>query len=110
MIKAGQIYFLRKDVNIGGVSYGRPCLVLRASKVDATICFSTKMAYRKLHEVMIEVTDPDFKATGLRDSSYVLDRPTDDVKLEFFNREKLLGHAKGDFKKRVEEWYGLPLD
>jgi len=30
MIEAGQIYFLRKIVNIGEASYGRPCLVLRA--------------------------------------------------------------------------------
>src|SRR5438876_144174 len=104
MIEAGQIYFLRKDVNVGRASYGRPCLVLRASKLDATICyFSTKMEYRKLHEVAIEAGDPDFKATGLRDSSYILSRPTDDVKLEFFKGEKLLGRAAGEFKKRVEE-------
>ena len=37
--------------------------------------------YRKLHEVAIEASDPDFKATGLRDSSYILDSPTHEVKL-----------------------------
>ena len=92
MIEAGQIYFLRKVVNIGEASYGRPCLVLRASKYDATICyFSTKMQYRKLNEVAIESTDLDFKATGLRDSSYILDRPTHEVKLEFFKDENTFG-------------------
>ena len=111
MIEAGQIYFLRKDVKLGGVNYGRPCLVLRLSKVDATICyFSTKLEYRKVHEVLIEKTDPDFKATGLRDSSYILDYPTDDANLDFFKDEKLVGRATGAFKKRVERWYGMPLN
>src|SRR5947207_1171409 len=110
MIEAGQIYFLRKDVSIGEVSYGRPCLVLRASKFDATVCyFSTKMEYRRLHEVVIVAADPDFKASGLRDSCYILNSPTDDVTLEFFKGAKLLGRATGKFKKRAEEWYGLPL-
>lgn len=111
MIEAGQIYFLRKVVNIGEAAYGRPCLVLRASKLDATICFfSTKIEYRQLQEVVIEEADPDFNATGLRDSSFILNRPTPDVPLEFFKDAKLLGRATGEFKRRVEEWYGLPLD
>ena len=52
----------------------------------------------------------DFKASGLRDSSYVLNNPIDDVKLEFFKNAKLWGWATGDFKESVEEWYGMPLD
>ena len=68
------------------------------------------MQYRKLHEVVIETTDPNFKATGLRDSSHILDRPIDDVTHEFFKGAKLLGRAIGEFKKREEKWYGLPLN
>src|SRR6185503_17121165 len=110
MIEAGQIYLLRKVVVVGEAKYGRPCLVLRASRHDATICyFSTKMEYREPHEVAIETSDPNFKTSGLRDSSYILNSPTDDVKLEFFKGAKLLGCASGEFKKRVEEWYGAPL-
>jgi hypothetical protein len=109
MIEAGQIYFISK-AEVGKVNYGRPGLVLRAFKLDATICyFSTKIEYRQLHEVLIETTDPDFKATGLRDSSYILDSPTGDVKLELLKGAKLLGRATGLFKKRVERWYGKPL-
>jgi hypothetical protein len=71
MLAAGQIYFLRKVVVVGEASYGRPCLVLRTSKHDATICyFSTKMEYREPGEVEILATDPDFKASGLRASSW----------------------------------------
>ena len=110
MIEAGQIYFLRKAVGIGQAIYGRPCLVLRASKLDATICyFSTKMEYRKTREVAVNPGDPDFLATGLRDSSYILNSPADDVELDYFKGAKLLGRATGDFKKRVEDWYGAPL-
>ena len=110
MIVAGQIYFLRKVVVVGEARYGRPCLVLRASKRDATICyFSTKMEYREPGEVEILATDPDFKASGLRDSSFIIDEATPDVELEIFKGAKLLGYATGEFKKRVEDWYGLPL-
>lgn len=109
MIEAGQIYFIPK-VDLGKADYGRPCLVLRVSKHDVMVCFfSTKIQYRQSHEVIIEAADPDFKATGLRDSSYILNTPTPDVALEFFNGAKLLGRATGEFKKRVEEWYGMPL-
>jgi|ERR1043165_3073115 hypothetical protein len=110
MIEAGQIYFLRKAVGIGRANYGRPCLVLCVSKLDATICyFSTKMEYRKPHEVAVRPSDSEYLTTGLRDSSYILNSPTDDVDLDYFKGAKLLGRATGDFKKRIEEWYGAPL-
>ncbi len=110
MIAAGQIYFLRKVVVVGEASYARPCLVLRASDLDATICyFSTKMQYREPGEVEIFSTDPDFKASGLRDSSFIIDELTPDVELEMFKGAKLLGCTTGEFKKRVEKWYGMSL-
>jgi len=75
-IEAGQIYFLRKAVNVGEADYPRPCLVLRASKHDATMFILGALA---------------------------------DVEPEYFKGAKLLGRATGEFKKRVEDWYGLPL-
>lgn len=111
MIQAGQIYFLRKvAVNIGQANYPRPCLVLRVSNTDVTICyFSTKLGLRRPDEVLIEKSDPDFVATGLNDSSYILNNPVDDVKFDFLKNAKFLGHATGDFKRRIEKWYGAPL-
>jgi hypothetical protein len=110
MLAAGQIYFIPK-VDLGKADYGRPCLVLRASKHDATVCFfSTKIEYREPGEVAIHAADADFKASGLRDSSYIADDLTQDVKLDYFKGAKLLGRATGEFKKRVEDWYGLPLN
>ena len=84
-IEAGQIYFIRKVVNVGKADYPRPCLVLRASGQDATICyFSTNMEYRRPGQVAIDATDPDFKASGLRDSSFILGVLLD-VEIEYFN-------------------------
>lgn len=109
-IEAGQIYFLRKAVKVSRAEYGRPCLVLRASKHDATICFfSTKMQYLEPGSVAIYTADPEFKASGLSDSSCILADLTPDVGLDYFKGAKLLGCATGEFKKRVEDWYGLPL-
>lgn len=110
-IEAGQIYFMRRAVKVGKADYGRPCLVLRASSLNATVCyFSTKMDDLEPGQVTIYAADPDFKASGLRDSSCIVLDMNDDVNLEFFKGAKLLGHATGAFKKRVEEWYGAPLD
>src|SRR5476649_1429749 len=109
MLAAGQIYFIPK-VDLGKANNGRPCLVLRASNHDATVCFfSTKIEYRERGEVVILDTDTDFKASGLRASSYIVDDLPQDVRLEYFKGAKLLGRATGDFKKRVEDWYGAPL-
>lgn len=110
MIQAGEIYFIPKGVVIGKVDYGRPCLVLRVSKHDATVCyFSTKTDNREPGQVAIWATDPDFKASGLRASSFIIDDFTEDVKLEFFHGAIFWGHANGQFKLDVEDWYGLPL-
>jgi hypothetical protein len=110
MIKAGEIYFVNKGVRIGEVNYARPCLILRTSTHDATICFfSTKMDLRGHDEVGIQSTDAEFPATGLRHSSFILNKPTPDVNIDYFSGARLLGCATESFKKRVEEWYGAQL-
>ena len=109
MIKAGQIYFIR-SIDLGKVKYGRPCLVLQTSAHGARVCyFSTKLNLNVEPQVIIEKGDLDFPATGLSDTSCIMNHPIDDVPLEFFNGAKLRGCATGEFKKKVEEWYGAPL-
>lgn len=109
-IEAGQIYFLRKGVHVGKVDYARPCLVLRASAHDATVCYlSTKIEYLDPGGVVIYDFDPDFKASGLRTTSCILGDLTDEVNPDVFKGAKLLGRAAGEFKKEIEKWYGEPL-
>ncbi len=109
MIEAGQIYFFPK-AKVGKSEYPRPGLVLRASATDATVCyFSTKFELKEYGAVVIESNDPDFKATGLKDSSYLVDQAIAEVPMHSFKGAKLLGTATGEFKKRVEKWYGLSL-
>ena len=43
------------------------------------------------------------------DSCCILPYLTPDVSLDFFNGARFLGLATGEFKKRVEKWYGAPL-
>ena len=109
MIQAGQIYFIA-NVDLGKADYGRPCLVLRASAHDATVCyFSTKFDLNVGAQVTIDESDGDFPATGLKSSSYIMNHPIPDVPLDYFKGAKLRGHATGEFKKKIEEWYGAPL-
>lgn len=109
MIEPGQIYFFPK-VRIGKAEYPRPGLVLQASQLNATVCyFSTKFDLMEIGAVIIEKIDIDFAASGLKDSSYLIDQAISDVPSQSFKGAKLLGHATGEFKKRIEEWYGMPL-
>ncbi len=110
MVHAGQIYFM-PSVDVGRVNYGRPCLVLRTSSTDASVCyFTTKIDYNSAgRQVIVYSNDPDFPASGLSESSCIMDKPISDVPLSYFNKGKLRGIASGDFKKRIEEWYGAPL-
>ena len=109
MIEPGQIYFFPK-VKVGQAEYGRPGLVLRVSKSDASIAyFSTRFDLKEPHEVAILDSDPEFKASGLRESSYIVDQPAADVDLSFFKDAKLRGRATGHFKKNSEDWYGASI-
>ncbi len=109
MIQAGEIYLIPKGVRIGNAEYARPCLVLRVSKSDASVCyFSTKMEYRDCEVALFE-TDPDFKESGLRAASFIIEDSLEDVKLEFFDGAKRWGRASGEFKRQAEEWYGMPI-
>jgi hypothetical protein len=110
MISAGEIYFVPR-VKLGKAEYGRPCLVLRASSSEASVCFfSTKFELLRPYEVTLYETDVDFKNSGLREASFIVHTPTPDVPLEFFKGAKLLGHATGEFKRKVENWWGVPID
>ena len=109
MIEPGQIYFFPK-AKVGRSEYPRPGLVLRVSATDATVCyFSTKFELKEAGAVVIERTDVDFKTSGLKHASYLVDQAVAEVSTHSFKGAKLLGRANGEFKKRVEDWYGLPL-
>ena len=71
--------------------------------------FGGKAPTTVTHTFSLNGADPDFKATGLRYSSYIVDDLTQDVKLDYFDDAKFWGRATGHFKKRVEDWYGLPI-
>ena len=109
MIESGQIYFFPR-ARVGRSQYPRPGLVLRVSATDATVCyFSTKFDLKESGAGVIEKTDPEFSASGLKHSSYLLEQAMAELPAHEFKGAKLLGKATGEFKKRVEEWYGAPL-
>ena len=60
-------------------------------------------------DLSIDKTDPDFKSTGLKESSYLLADRDVAVELDFFRRAKLIGQIEGELKRKVEEWRGEPL-
>jgi len=109
-IKAGAIY-RAKNAKLGMADYSRPFIVLRASGTDADICFfSTKFELIEAGDVTLEHTDPDFKASGLKEDSYLVERSSHPVNLDFFNGATPLGVAAGEFKKRAEKMWGATLD
>ena len=108
-IQAGQIYLARRVV-FGKADYSRPFLVLQTDADRVRICFfSTKFELIESGDLTISELDPEFKDTGLSESSYLVSRATPNVLLEKLRDCKLLGFVTGSIKKRVENWWRAPL-
>ena len=108
-IRAGQIY-LSKNAALGKAKYARPCLVVRVELNGAVVVyFSTKFDLFDSESFAIYDTEPDFKDTGLDESSFLVSSHGVPVKPDFFDGAILLGQVTADLKKSVEEWWGEPF-
>jgi hypothetical protein len=109
LIRAGEIYLVQK-ARAFVADYARPCLVLRISNHDATVCFfSTKLDLNIGPQVVLDAGDSDFAASGLAQTSCLINNLTPDVPLSFFEGAKRLGYANGQFKINAEDFYGAPI-
>lgn len=85
--------------------YARPCVVIRV-KVDGTLTIipiSTK-DYGIEDKFKIEFSDPDFKTTGLEDTSYVYGHPV--INILPSQVIKKLGEFSGSMKQQFVKWNG----
>ena len=110
MVKPGEIYFV-KNAKLGSCLDGRPCVVLAVRGETSLVYYlSSQFDSSADAEITLLKTDPDFAASGLKKDSYIpaideVRKPTAE-----FEKAKLLGHATGEFKKKIEALYGAPLE
>ncbi len=94
-------------VRWGEADYPRFCIVLdvRPGQVVLTPCSTRFYDYRPGQDFRIDKEDPDFPATGLKDSSCVRDsNEAPWVKPEAIR--KRYGCLQGDLADRFRNWYG----
>lgn len=96
-------------VLVGVAEYPRWCVVLETlvdGSVDVLPC-STKFEYCRTG-VDFEIHDylPEFKQTGLSESSYVIE--TDIQRIGPERIRKIKGRLTGDLARRFAEWAGMP--
>lgn len=91
---------------LGPVQYRRPCLIVdRFGQQFELLAISTKQLGRSEDSFLIRADHPDFKTTGLRESSFVLAVPKIAVVFTAFGDRigELSGQLRADFRK----WYGI---
>ena len=110
MVKPGDIYLVR-SAKLGSCLDARPCVVLAVFGETSLVYYMSSQFDCAIDaEIALLKTDPDFAASGLKKNSYIpqvdeIRKPTSELE-----KSKLLGHATGVFKNKIEELYGAPLD
>ena len=95
-------------VRVGESDDYRPCVVVStepAPFVTLALCSSQLDLYGAGVDFPIRDDDPGFGATGLRRTSYVIDRPF--VRVEAKVVRKTYGRLEGALGERFKEWAGL---
>jgi hypothetical protein len=109
MAKPGEIYLV-KDVGLGLCTDARPCVDLAVLGNKALVCcLSAQFDCAEDAEVTLLKTDPDFAASGLKKDSYIPAYRELRIPIDALKRTALLGHAVGEFKRKIEALYGAPL-
>lgn len=95
-------------VRVGESDDYRPCIVVAteaAPFVTLALCSSQLDLYSAGVDFLIRDDDPDFAATGLNRTSYVIDRRF--VRVDAKVARKTYGCLEGALAERFKEWAGL---
>lgn len=103
----GELQVCLVEVPLGESDYNRPCVV--AAMIDAgNICLaaiSSKLdLYNPGQHFLIPQDHPDFPATGLKVTSYVIGAPLFDGSAD--RVVKVLGLLSGDLAEQFKNWIG----
>ena len=95
-------------IRVGEVSNPRPCVVLEVDANDMVSlmpCSTSFDLYRHVQDFPIYEDDPDFAATGLSRSSYVIGEGVDQVHIS--QVRKRYGRLTGDLASGFRTWAGI---
>jgi len=93
-------------IRVGEVEYPRPCVaitVLSADGIAGALAISSKLdLYKPDQHFLINANHPDFPATGLSTTSYVIGSPVIDITPE--EVEKVIGALTGELGCAFRRW------
>ncbi len=102
MIRPGEIYLVN-GVALGTSRDSRPCLVLLVYPKTARLCFfSTQFDSADGDEITLLKSDADFPASGLK-----VNVPEAEIPIAVLDKSPRMGVATGEFRRKVEEFYGV---
>jgi hypothetical protein len=90
-------------IPLGKVDYPRPCVVISSTTDFQLLNISTK-PYEKFNCFTIRADHPDFPASGLTETSYVIGAPIINGDRKYI--VKKLGILTGALAKEFFEWIG----
>ena len=116
----GDIYFLPPEIEqLGESAHGHPCLVtvtyIRESKALVMFMSSKLGLANESEDFFIYEQDEDFKATGLRYTSFIRKsnskKGISEIEVDFadLNSKRYFGKLEGELKTRFEKWLGDSL-
>jgi len=100
------IYLVNVPLNRSG--YPRPAIVVKSVTDDYAEVVPLSSAfdlYLSTQHFLIDTSDPAFRETGLRCSSYVSSASSTKISLKHF--VKFLGRLEGELAREFKDWYGL---
>lgn len=105
-LQAKEIYLAKLKVRYS--AYPRPCVIIRllpANRVEVAAVSSSFDLYSFVTDFLIEISHPDFPATGLQKTSYIYGQQFYDIAATVLSK-KCRGVLKGDLAKAFDKWLG----
>jgi hypothetical protein len=97
-----EFQIVRYPFHLGHATYPRPCVVIDATTRDM-LAITTKQ-YAKFNQFILPQDHPDFPATGLAETSYVIGDTI--ARADPAVRLRKTGVIKGDLAKAFTKWIG----
>ena len=115
-VKPGDI-FLLAEPKLRASTHNHYIVVLRLEprgRVLVSFLSSEAELFDEQKDILIRTTDEEFKATGLKKDTFLINQDYAHMRIPLANlfilQSERTGYVSGEFKKRIESCFGLELE